>query len=121
MKQRFEIHIGKRFNLELQEYEPMQKINISEDQFMLIERFANIRFDRDLNKIYRLNEVEFIVIPVIKLKEDIKLLAELQKIAKNFTKDKLKYVDTLLSEEYKTGFYEGVLSFYQYNIKQTTI
>jgi len=60
---KYEIHIGERFDIEQKTTIPKQVIIITSDQLATIEEFAHIRKDSELNKIYRLNECEFKVVP----------------------------------------------------------
>lgn len=60
--EKFEIQIGKCIDLNTGLSKPKQVITITEDQFSLIEQFADIKKDKDLNTIYKLNECEFTVV-----------------------------------------------------------
>ena len=71
--QRYELHIGVTFNIELGVEQPKQKMNISEEQFLLIETFASTFKDKDLNTVYKLNDCEFRVYPVFEPKRNFKL------------------------------------------------
>ncbi len=71
--QRYELHIGSVFNMELGAEQPRQKMNISEEQFLLIETFASTFKDKDLNTVYKLNNCEFLVYPFFEPKRYFKL------------------------------------------------
>ena len=61
--EKFEIHIGKIYDLESKTEKPKQRIIITREQFTVIEQFADTRKDEDLNTIYKLNQCEFKVMP----------------------------------------------------------
>jgi hypothetical protein len=66
--EKFEIHIGKIYDLESKTEKPKQTMIITIEQFAVIEQFADIRKDEYLNTIYRLNQCEFKVVPHIDFK-----------------------------------------------------
>ena len=57
--EKFEIHIGKIYDLESKTEKPKQTIIINREQLAIIEIFAYTRKDEDLNTIYKLNQCEF--------------------------------------------------------------
>ena len=61
--EKFEIQIGKVYDLESKTEKPKQTLIITGEQLAVIEQFADTRKDEDLNTIYRLNECEFKVLP----------------------------------------------------------
>ncbi len=61
--EKFEIHIGKTYDLESRIEKPKLTIIITREQLAVIEHFADTRKDEDLNTIYRLNQCEFKVMP----------------------------------------------------------
>ena len=61
--EKFEIHIGKIYDLESRIEKPKLTIIITREQLAVIEQFADTRKDEDLNTIYRLNQCEFKVMP----------------------------------------------------------
>lgn len=61
--EKFEIHIGKIYDLENKSEKPKQTMIITREQLAVIEQFADTRKDEDLNTIYRLNQCEFKVMP----------------------------------------------------------
>jgi hypothetical protein len=63
---KYEIHIGKKFG-----EKPKQKIIITQAQFIIIERFAHTRKDENLNIIYKLNDIEFKVVPHLGLTNEV--------------------------------------------------
>ena len=66
---KYEIHIGRDYDLETKEHKPKHTLIISEDQLRIIKELADIRRDRDLNTIYIINEIEFKIIPVIEFNQ----------------------------------------------------
>ncbi len=42
---------------------PKQIINITDQEFILLTRFANVKKDKDLNDIYIINDIEFTITP----------------------------------------------------------
>ena len=61
---KYEIHIGKALNgNNLSETIPLRKIIITQEQLAVIEMFASLRKDAELNTIYKLNECEFRILP----------------------------------------------------------
>jgi len=63
MKKEYTIEIGEVFNVNTQKREPKIKIDISEEQLYVIEMFATVQKDKNLNNIYTLNDCEFRVVP----------------------------------------------------------
>lgn len=43
---------------------PIQEIIITEDQKFVIEQFADIKRDKHLNNIYKINKIEFSIEPI---------------------------------------------------------
>jgi len=66
---KYKIQIGSIFNIEESRVEPKTVIEISEDQKMLIDQFAWTRKDENLNTIYRINDCEFTMVPVLEINE----------------------------------------------------
>lgn len=64
----YEIHIGEIFDLGDQLPKPAQVIIITQDQFAIIEQFADTKKDRKLNTTYIINQCEFTVTPHFKTK-----------------------------------------------------
>lgn len=64
----YEIHIGQLWDLKLSRHVPKQLILITEDQKQIIEHFANVTKDSDLNNVYRINDCEFRIMPHIEIK-----------------------------------------------------
>ena len=69
MKQKFEIHIGKSYDLKTESEKPKHIMIITGDQLAIIEQFADARKDEDLNTIYKLNQCEFKVMPHFEFKK----------------------------------------------------
>jgi len=61
--EKFEIHIGKIYDLESKTEKPERTMIITREQLAVIEQFADTRKDEYLNTIYKLNQCEFKVIP----------------------------------------------------------
>jgi len=61
--EKFEIHIGKIYDLESKTEKPERTMIITREQLAVIEQFADTRKDEYLNSIYKLNQCEFKVIP----------------------------------------------------------
>ena len=68
--EKFEIHIGKTYDLESKTEKPKQTVIITREQFAVIEQFADTRKDEELNTIYRLNKCEFKVMPYFSFKDE---------------------------------------------------
>ncbi len=64
---KYELHIGETFDLEKGEKCAKQIIQITEEQFAVIQQFAYTKKDADLNTIYKLNDCEFKVYPYFNL------------------------------------------------------
>jgi hypothetical protein len=60
---KYEIHVGKIYDLDSKSYEPKLKWVITEEQFEVIKQFANTKKDKDLNTTYIINDIEFQVWP----------------------------------------------------------
>lgn len=61
---KYEIHIGKAMDANnLSGIIPIQRIIITEEQFRIIEMFADQKKDKDLNTTYIINKCEFSVVP----------------------------------------------------------
>ena len=69
--EKFEIHIGKIYDLESKTEKPKQTMIITREQFAVIEQFADTRKDEDLNTIYKLNQCEFKVMPHFSFRNDM--------------------------------------------------
>jgi hypothetical protein len=67
---KYEIHIGESIDLETNDKNPYRVMIITPDQLALIEVFAHIRKDSQLNNIYKLNDVEFKITPFIEVSDD---------------------------------------------------
>ena len=61
----YEIHIGSVIDGETFKSIPDQVIKITEDQFKIVEMFADLYKDKDLNFIYKINNCEFKILPVV--------------------------------------------------------
>lgn len=57
----YEIHIGQVTNLDTLQPAPKLKFTITSEQFNVIEQFADIELDSELNKTYILNKCRFTV------------------------------------------------------------
>ena len=62
---KYEIHIGEVIDLITGLSKPRQIFIITEEQFAIIEMFANQTKDFELNTIYKLNDCEFKLMPSI--------------------------------------------------------
>lgn len=60
---KYEIHIGKAWDMDAQKEDAKFKIVITREQFTVIEMFADIEQDEELNKVYILNKCRFKVHP----------------------------------------------------------
>ncbi len=67
----YEIHIGRIWDLKNHRHVPKQIITITEDQRQALVQFANITKDHELNNIYKINDCEFTIVPVIKSDFDL--------------------------------------------------
>jgi len=61
--EKYELHIGKAYNMETQMPDAKFKIIVSREQFQVIEQFADIEQDEELNKTYIINKCRFKVYP----------------------------------------------------------
>ena len=77
MTMRYRIEIGSIMNLATQREEPRLSFEINEDEKLLIDIFASTRKDKNLNTIYKLNECEFKVTPIIEIDNSFSELEEL--------------------------------------------
>lgn len=59
----YEIHLNPFWDMGSESMKPRQVIPITEDQFKIIELFANTKKDENLNTIYILNDVSFQIFP----------------------------------------------------------
>ena len=59
----YEIHLNPFWDMGSESMKPGQVIPITEDQFKVIELFANTKKDENLNTIYILNDVSFQIFP----------------------------------------------------------
>lgn len=62
--EKYEIHIGKIFDLKTNTMIPKQILIVTEEQHEVILHFADQRKDAELNTIYKLNECEFSIKPL---------------------------------------------------------
>ena len=60
---KYEIQIGQVYDLELNRMRPKQTIEINQDQFDIIRRFATVEISPDLNRLYILNNTRFYIVP----------------------------------------------------------
>jgi hypothetical protein len=62
---KYELHIGEAMFISSEGMgkKPLQIIQITEEQKVIIDSFADMRYDKDLNKIYKINEIEFKMYP----------------------------------------------------------
>ena len=67
-EQNYQIEIGEVYDIVEQAKVPKQKIIITQSQLAIIEMFANIERDEDLNCVYTLNSCRFKINPVINFK-----------------------------------------------------
>ena len=65
---KYEIHIGNAFNMDTKMQDSKFKIIITQEQFMLIEQFADIELDAELKRTYIINKCRFTVQPHFDLK-----------------------------------------------------
>jgi|VirMetMinimDraft_7_1064189.scaffolds.fasta_scaffold55078_2 hypothetical protein len=61
--EKYELHIGKAYNLETKMEDAKFKIIVTKEQMQVIEHFADIEMDAELNKTYILNKCRFKVVP----------------------------------------------------------
>lgn len=61
------VAIGSVFNIEKQINEPAVQMLINQDQFVILNTFANQERDENLNIIYKINNVKFTIIPAMDL------------------------------------------------------
>lgn len=61
--EKYVIHIGDAYNMETQTKDAKIKIVISKEQFDIIDFFADVETDEELNKTYILNKCRFKVVP----------------------------------------------------------
>lgn len=60
---KYEIHIGEILDASDFQKKPKHIMIITQDQLAIIEQFATIKYDKELNRRYILNECEFTVSP----------------------------------------------------------
>ena len=60
---KYELHIGRAFNLETKMEDAKFKIIVTKEQMQVIEHFADIEMDAELNKTHILNKCRFKVVP----------------------------------------------------------
>lgn len=65
--EKFEIKIGKVFDLSINTTIAKQTLIITIEQLEVIKYFANTKKDSELNTIYKINDCEFTVVPFIDL------------------------------------------------------
>ena len=65
---KYELHIGKAYNLETKMEDAKFKIIVTKEQMQVIEHFAYIEMDAELNKTYILNKCRFKVVPYFDFK-----------------------------------------------------
>lgn len=63
----YEIHIGSNYEFQTLKQIPDQVIKITQDQFEIINLFANITKDENLNITYQINNCSFTIHPVINI------------------------------------------------------
>lgn len=61
----YEIQIGSNYNLATQEAEPATKFQITGEQAEILERFADVRRDEELNTLYVINNCYFKIVPIL--------------------------------------------------------
>jgi hypothetical protein len=60
---KYEIHIGEVYDMDLKTERPAQILIITPEQREVIETFANTRIDQNLNTIYIINDIDFRILP----------------------------------------------------------
>lgn len=65
---KYEIHIGTAFNMDTIMQDAKFKIIITQEQFFVIEQFADIELDAELKRTYIINKCRFTVQPHSDLK-----------------------------------------------------
>ena len=65
MKTEFTICIGTYFDVSKGQDVPKQTIQITQEQLEIIQHFADIKRDAELNVIYKINECEFTIKPIL--------------------------------------------------------
>jgi hypothetical protein len=63
----YKIEIGSVYDITEKKILPSKVILITSDQFEVIRMFANTKIDEYLNTIYKINNVEFKVVPNIQI------------------------------------------------------
>ena len=58
-----EIQIGEVYDQETKSYKPKQTYIITDEQRYIIEMFADVKKDNELQPIYKINDCEFKLIP----------------------------------------------------------
>lgn len=68
---KYEIHIGKAFNMDTKMQDAKSKIIITQDQFAVIEQFADIELDAELKRTYIINKCRFTIHPHFEFKHEV--------------------------------------------------
>lgn len=61
----YEVQIGSNYNLSTQQAEPAVKFTISQEQFEILVKFADVRRDDELNALYVINNCSFKMVPIL--------------------------------------------------------
>ena len=68
--EKFEIKIGKVFDISTNTTISKQTLIITREQFEVIKYFSDTKKDSELNTIYKINDCEFTVVPFIDLSDN---------------------------------------------------
>jgi hypothetical protein len=65
----YNIEIGEKYELDnsttISKIVPKYTIRITEEQKLVLDTFANVEIDSDLNKIYVINNIRFKIVPYL--------------------------------------------------------
>ena len=66
-KMDYQIQIGEVIDTETNLPQPKQRFNITQDQYFIIEMFADVKKDEELNRIYTINNCDFKIVPLLNI------------------------------------------------------